>query len=259
MRKNRLFLMALCLILVMLVFTGCGKENKLVNAGLEESTAGMSLFLTNKAKGFESMTTYIFLSTDMDEKFERLSQNKQGIDICYVPVSEISRIKADSNISVVFVDTFEQTGEIKGVWVARDGWLEEAPNYSKKYIRGMVKSADYRASNMNMTYEEACKSVEKIEVNKIDFNEQSDVLQFIAFFDRDNKDDKIDVVEFAYKSTAELETMFKDFASGSGEGYDLCRAAYDKYCTASDSMSFEKLFNLGIMIDEIDGVIHPKQ
>lgn len=255
MRKNRLLILAFSLVLVMLLFTGCGKENKYVNVGVEMSTSGLSLYLTNEAKKLGSVSTYVLFSNDLDEKIGRLAQEKQGIDICYLPVNELSRIKADSPFSVVFIDTFEETGELKGVWIARNSWFTSAPNTSAKYLRGMVKSTDYRASHMTMSYEDALASISGM--RDFDFDVQNETLQFVAVYDQSNKDDKVDNIKFAVKSATDLETMFSGFASGTGEGYELCKAAYDKYCTSSDSMSFEKMFNLEKMVKAIDEVLHP--
>ncbi len=257
MKKNKLFSVTLCLLLVILLFAGCGKENKYVNVGVEESTAGLSLYLTNVAKSLGGVSTYAFFPEDVDEVFEKINLNKQGIDIAYIPVKEIARIKTDTAITVVFVDTFEENGDIKGVWIARDGWLKDAPTYSKKYIAGMVKCVDYRASNMKMTYEGALKSIEGMRDFKFDV--QSDVMQFVAIFDQSNKDDVIENLKFTVKSPVETEALFEGFASGSGDGYKLCKAAYDKYCTAADSKSFEDMFNLEMMIEAVEAFNHPEK
>ncbi len=254
MKKNSKLLKTISLVLVaLLLLSGCGKENKYVNIGIEESTAGLSLYLTNTAKGLEKISNYVFFSTDMNETFEKLSKDKQGIDISYVPVTELGRIKENSNFRVVYVDCFEKNGDLKGVWVARDGWFVDAPTYSKKYIRGLVKSTDYRASHMNMTYKEALESIKGM--RDFDFDVQDETLQFVAVFDQSN-DDVITDCEFIAKSSSELREMFAGFADGTGEGFRLCRQAYDKYCTASDVMSFEKMFNFECMLSAIDEVLN---
>lgn len=246
----------IALVLVMLLFTGCGKENKYVNVGVEMSTAGLSLYLTNTAKSLEKISTYVFFSTDIDETFEKISKDKQGIDISYISINEISRIKADSNFTVVFIDCFDDSGEIKGVWIARDGWLADAPNYSKRYIKGLAKSADYRASHLSMNYDEALASIKG--KRDFDFDVQDETLQFVAVFDQSN-DDVVANVGFTVKSVSELNDMFKDFNNKAGEGYELCKKAYDKYCTAGDSMSFDKMFNLDLMMAGFDAVLHPEE
>lgn len=256
MKKNSVISVLLILVLVLTLCTGCAKENKYVNVGVEMSTAGLSLYLTNTAQKLESISTYVFFSDDIDETFEKISKDEQGIDISYISVDELSRIKPDSNFRVVFIDCFEESGELKGVWIARDGWLENAPNYSRRYIRGLVKSADYRASHMNLSYEDALASIEGM--RDFDFSVQNDTLQFVAVFDQSN-DDEIADVKFEVKSAKELRDMFEGFEAGSGEGYELCRAAYYKYCTATDAMSFEEMFSLDMMIEALDEVFNPEE
>ena len=253
MKKSRLIVRTAFLVLVLLMFSGCGKENKYVNVGIEESTSGLSLYLTNTAKELEKISTYVFFSTDMDETFDKISRDKQGIDISYVPVCELSRIKKDSNFRVVFIDCFDESGELKGVWIARDGWLENAPNYSGKYIKGLVKGLDYRAGHMNLTYEEALESING--KRDFDFDVQDDVLQFVAIFDKSN-DDVISDYSFMAKSASEMQDMFKGFSLGEGEGYELCKRAYDIYCTSTDAMSFEDMFSLDLMLEKLDEVLN---
>ena len=244
MRKISKISIVLVLILVMALFTGCAKENKYVNVGVEMSTAGLSLYLTNTAAGLEKISTYVFFPEDADETFDKISRNKQGIDISYIPVKELSRIKADSNFRVVYIDCFEENGDLKGVWIARDGWIKDAPTYSQRYMNGLAKSTDYRAEHMNMSYDEALASIKGM--RDFDFTVQNETLQFVAVFDQSN-DDVIANEKFEVKNTAELGRMFDGFESGRGEGYELCRAAYDKYCTAADAMSFEEMFSFDMM------------
>ena len=53
--------LALALALLLLSATGCAKENKYVNVGVEMSTAGMSLYLTNTVNGFQKNQTAVRL------------------------------------------------------------------------------------------------------------------------------------------------------------------------------------------------------
>lgn len=249
MRKISKLSTVIVLVLVLALFTGCAKENKYVNVGVEMSTPGLSLYLTNTAAGLEKISTYVFFPEDEDETFDKISKNKQGIDISYISAEKLARIKPDSNFRVVFIDCFEENGELKGVWIARDEWIKEAPNYSKKYLRGLVKSTDYRASHMNMTYAQALDSIKGM--RDFDFTVQNDTLQFVAVFENSNED-LIAHEEFTVKNSAELKAMFEDFDKGSGEGYNICKAAYDKYCAAAGAMSFEDMFNIGMMLDAIE-------
>ena len=45
--------------------------------------------------------------------------------------------------------------------------------------------------------------------------------------------------------------MFEGFAEGTGEGYALCRDAYEKYC-GPDAESFEKLFDFGLAVRALE-------
>lgn len=248
MRKLSKCFAAVILVLVLVLCAGCAKENKYVNVGVEMSTAGLSLYLTNTAAELEKISTYVFFPENDSEIFDKISKDKQGVDIAYISASKLSNLKEDSNFRVVFIDCFEKNGELKGVWIARDGWLEDAPNYSKRYLRGLVKSVDYRASHMNMTYDEALKSIEGM--RDFDFTVQNDTLQFVAVYEKSN-DDLIAHEEFSVKNSSELKEMFSDFDNGSGEGYNICKAAYDKYCAAAGVMSFEDMFRLDLMKQSI--------
>lgn len=244
MRKNARFLTVLILVLTVVLFTGCAKENKYVNVGVEMSAAGLSLYLTNTAAELEKISTYVFFPEDEDETFEKIGKDKQGIDISYISAEKLSQIKENSNFRVVFIDCFEENGDLKGVWIARDGWIKDAPNFSKRYIKGLVKATDYRASHMNMSYAEALASVKGM--RDFDFKVQNDTLQFVAIFEQSNGDTII-AEAFKVKSANELKAMFSDFDSRSGEGYNACKAAYDRYCTSSDAMSFDEMFDLDMM------------
>lgn len=251
MRKITKYSLVIVLVLVMALATGCAKENKYVNVGVEMSTPGLSLYLTNAAAGLEKISTYVFFPEDEDETFDKISRNKQGIDISYISADKLSRIKEDSNFRVVFIDCFEENGDLKGVWIARDGWIKEAPTYSKKYLRGMVKSVNYRAEHMNMSYADALASIKGM--RDFDFTVQNETMQFVAVFDQSNND-VITPLDFTVKNANELRAMFADFDKGSGEGYNICKAAYDKYCTAAGVMSFEDMFSLDMMLEAIEAV-----
>lgn len=251
MKKLTRLSTAVILVFVLVLCVGCGKENKYVNVGVEMSTPGLSLYLTNTAVGLEKISTYVFFPENPDETFDKISRDKQGIDISYIPVGSISKIKKDSNFRVVFIDCFDENGDIKGVWIARDKWIEEAPSYSVKYLRGIAKSMDYRAEHMSMSYDDALASIKGM--RDFDFTVQNETMQFVAIFAESNKDVIVND-KFEVKNTAELAGMFNGFEAGSGDGYELCRAAYEKYCTASDAMSFEDMFKLNMMNEALEEV-----
>ena len=62
--KAALLRMAATLLVLALVLpaSGCAKENKYVNVGVEMSTAGMSLYLTNTVNGFQRISNYVVFS-----------------------------------------------------------------------------------------------------------------------------------------------------------------------------------------------------
>lgn len=224
---------------VLLLFAGCAKENKYVNVGVETSTAGMSLYLTNTVNGFQKVSNYVFFSPSSGDSLERLRQEKQGIDVTYLPAKDLGLIRAGDGLTVVFPDCFGEDGELKGVWAASDSWLTNAPNYSYKFILGLAMSADYRASHMKMSWTDALESVRG--VREFDWAEYPDVMQYCAVYALSNKEELLHE-PFVPKSAAELLSMFGGFASGEGEGYALCREAYEKFC-GPDAESFEKLFD----------------
>ena len=238
------------LLFVMLMTSGCAKENKYVNVGVEMSTAGLSLYLTNTVNSFQSISSYVFFSPSSQDSLNKIRQEKQGIDITYLPVSDIGMIKAEDGLTVVFPDCLDANGELKGVWVANDNWLKNAPNYSYRFILGLAGSADYRASHMNMSYADALASVKG--VIDVDWDKYTDVMQYCAVYSASNKEDLTDET-FVCPDVKELLGMFEGFSSGTGEGYGLCRKAYEKY-SAQDSKPFESLFDMTLAVKALKEV-----
>ena len=240
---------ALCVVLVLTVLlcAGCAKENKYVNLGVEMSTAGMSLYLTNTVNGFQKISNYVFFAESSQDAIDKISLDKQGIDITYLPAEDLAMIKPDSGLKVVFPDCFDGDGMLKGVWVAKESWLENAPNYSYRFILGLAKSADYRASHMNMSYADALESMKGI--RDVDWEKYPEVMQYCAVYALSNKEELADDAFVVYDSAKMLE-MFKDFASGTGEGYQVCDRAYARYCMPKSVWyeSFEKMFDFSLAI-----------
>jgi hypothetical protein len=237
---------ALCVVLAMTVLlcAGCAKENKYVNLGVEMSTAGMSLYLTNTVQNFQKISNYVYFAESSQDALDKIRLDKQGIDITYLPAKDLGLIGPDDGLTVVFPDCFEQDGSLKGVWVAKDRWLQNAPNYSYRFLLGLAKSEDYRSSWIDMSYSEALESVRG--VRDIDWEKYPDVLQYCAVYALSNKEELADE-PFVSPDTPTLLEMFNDFELGSGAGYDACKAAYDKYCGPS-SASFEKMFDFTLAI-----------
>ncbi len=234
--------MAFVIMLIILLTAGCAKENKYVNIGVNMSTAGMSLYLTNTVNGFEKISNYVYFATSSQDSLDKIRQEKQGIDITYLPVSDLGLIKAGDGLKVVFPDCLDENGELKGVWVANTNWLDNAPNYSFRFIKGLIKSADYRASHMNMSYNDALRSVKS--VVDIEWEKYPDVMQYCAVYAVANKEELANE-SFISPDMKELQELLEGFSSGTGRGYELCRTAYDKYCV-QDSKSFEELFDMSL-------------
>ena len=178
MRRAAAALIALAILL--LTFPGCAKENKYVNVGVEMSTAGMSLYLTNTVNGFRKISNYVFFSPSPQDSLDKIRQEKQGIDIAYLQAKDLGLIRAGDGLTVVFPDCFDENGMLKGVWASKNTWLENAPNYSYKFILGLAMSADYRASHMNMPYADALESVRG--VRDIDWAKYPEVMQYCAVY-----------------------------------------------------------------------------
>ena len=227
---------------VVFCFAGCAKENKYVNVGVEMSTAGMSLYLTNTVNGFQKISNYVFFSPSSEASLDKLRQEKQGIDITYLPAEDLGLICEGDGLTIVFPDCFDKDGGLKGVWAARDSWLENAPNYSYKFILGLAMSAEYRASHRNMSYPDALESVRS--VRDIDWEEYPETMQYCAVYALSNGEELRDE-PFEVRDAESLLSMFEGFASGSGEGYALCRDAYARYC-GSGAESFESLFDFSL-------------
>ena len=245
--RGRLSLSAAAVLIalaILVLFPGCAKENKYVNVGVEMSTAGMSLYLTNTVNGFQRVSNYVFFPSSPEDSLDKIRQEKQGIDITYLGAKDLGLIREGDGLTVVFPDCFGGEGELKGVWAARDSWLEAAPNYSYKFILGLAMSADYRASHMNMSYADALESVRG--VRDIDWAKYPEVMQYCAVYALSNKEELADEA-FDAKDAGTLLAMFEGFAEGTGEGYALCRDAYEKYC-GPGAESFEKLFDFSLAV-----------
>ena len=233
---------------VVLLSAGCAKENKYVNVGVEMSTAGMSLYLTNTVNGFRKVSNYVFFPSSPQDSLDKIRQEKQGIDITYLSAKDLRLIREGDGLTVVFPDCFDEEGMLKGVWVAKDSWLRNAPNYSYKFILGLAMSADYRASHMNLSYADALESVRG--VRDIDWAKYPDVTQYCAVYALSNKEELADE-DFDMKDAGSLLAMFEDFAEGTGEGYEACREAYALYC-GEGAESFEKLFDFTLAVRALE-------
>ena len=246
MKPKRRTLMRIALsvliLLTSLIPAGCAKENKYVNVGVEMSTAGMSLYLTNTVQGFQKISNYVFFSPSSQDSLDKIRQDKQGIDITYLPAKDLGLIGQKDGLTVVLPDCFDENGDLLGVWVAKDSWLINAPNYSYRFILGLVMSMDYRAAHMNMSYPDALESVKGLW--DVDWEKFPETMQYCAVYAVSNKEELKDEPFTAFDVKTIL-SLFEGFSSGTGAGYEACKRAYDKYC-GDGSPSFEQLFDLSL-------------
>ena len=163
-------------------------------------------------------------------------------DITYLPAKDLGLIKAGDNLKVVFVDCFNGDGKIEGLWVANNQWLENAPTYSYRFIKGLAKSCDYRTDHLNKDYASAFETMKA--VRDIDWAKYPEDMEYCAANAAANND-TLEDTKFVSKTGAELAAMFEGFDNKSGEGYGLCKEAYEAYCGAGCE-SFEELFDLSL-------------
>lgn len=263
MKKNiRLIVLFICFVMLVLSFSGCEKENKFVNLGVYYSTDALSLYLTGAANSLLKVSTYVYFSDDIEITMDKITRQKQGIDIAYINADEISSVmNRDNNLTVVFVDCFNADGSIRGIWVASDEWLENTPTYSKKFIEALVRCTDYRDDNMSMSYEEAKDSIEGM--RDFDFTKLTEVMQYCAVFSNSNLvDGKPQVISdnpFVTYDAEGMYDMFKDFSQQQGTGYELCFNLYNQYSdNADDVKDFSETFDLSLMINALQAFIESR-
>lgn len=251
------FLVLLLAVMMMLLLTGCGKENKYVNMGVEMSTDGISLCLTGYTNSLQNVSNYVFFSDGPEATISKITRDAQNIDIAYLPASELYRITSDMDLSVVFVDCLDTDGSLRGVWIARGEWIQSAPNYSQKFINNLVKCADYRNSHMTMSYSDALTAVGNMKEH--DTSKVDEVMELCAIYALDNQE-PLDDASFTTLSASELDAMFASFDSGTGAGYDLCREAYDRYCAGTSGVkSFADMFDMSMMKKATESFLNPEE
>ena len=263
MKKNiRLIVFIICFVLLVVSFSGCEKENKFVNLGVYYSTDALSLYLTGAANSLLKVSTYVYFSDNIEMTMDKITRQKQGIDIAYINADEISyAMDRNNDLTVLFVDCFNVEGSIRGIWVASDEWLKNTPNYSKKFIEALVRCTDYRDGNMNMSYEAAKDSIEGM--RDFDFTKLTEVMQYCAVLSNSNLvDGKPQVISdnpFVTYDAEGMYDMFKDFSRQQGAGYELCFNLYKQYLgNAVDVKDFSETFDLSLMINALQAFIETK-
>jgi hypothetical protein len=254
-KRTRFIAFVICLILLVVPFSGCAKENKYVNVGVYYSTDALSLYLSGAANSLLKGSTYVYFSDGYQMTLNKITRQKQGIDITYMNADELSCVMdRDNNLTVVFVDCFNVDGSIRGLWAASDEWLINTPTYSKKFMEALVRCADYRDGHMNMSYEEAKASIEGM--RDFDFSKLTEVMQYCAVFSNSNPvDGKPQVIADNPFKTQDAEGMyelFKDFSAQQGAGYELCVNLYNQYSdNADDVKDFSETFDLSLMMNAL--------
>ena len=257
--RTRLIAAVICLVLLVVPFSGCAKENKYVNLGVYYSTDALSLYLSGVANSLLKVSTYVYFSYDIEMNINKITRQKQGIDISYINADEIPYVMdRDNNLTVVFVDCFNADGSIRGVWVASDEWLRNTPTYSKRFIEALVRCTDYRDGNMKMSYDEAKASIEGM--RDFDFTVFTEVMQYCAIFSNSNpadgKPQAISDHPFTTYDAEGMYDMFKDFSGQQGAGYELCVNLYNQYSdNADDVKDFSETFDLSLMISALQAFI----
>jgi len=277
MKKNKTLIIAIVTLLSTLTLTGCKKENKYVRVGCYEDVAGINLVLTGKATGKQNVSTYTLF--DKGEGYANRMINKMnskvaGIDIAYFDVADLGKVIENTNLHVVFVDTYNLDGSIKGVWVARDSWSQVCKTYFSKYVLGMAKSLDYRYNNSKLdgSFHDLKVKLETGDVNKenffykffkfTDFNFQTytNIYEYCAIYEIENvakaDQEKFEVNEFTFNSLQDSYDMYKDFSAGQ-VGYEKCKAVYDSI--GKTSQSFDDFFNLETMTTKMEDALKPAE
>jgi hypothetical protein len=261
-KRTRLVAIIICLVLLVSCLAGCTKENKYVNLGVYYGTDAMSLYLSGVANSLLKVSTYVFFSDDIEMTMDKINRDKQGIDISYINADEIPYVMGkDKALTVVFVDCFNIDGSIRGIWVASDEWLKSTPTYSKKFIEALVRCADYRNGNMDMSYEDAKASIEGM--RDFDFSKLTEVMQYCAVFSNSNLvDDKPQVIAdnpFVTYDAQGMYELFKDFSARQGDGYELCLSLYEQYSDNIDDVKdFSETFDLSLMLNALQSFIETK-
>lgn len=248
---SRVIAFVICLVLLVVPFSGCAKENKYVNLGVYYSTDALSLYLSGVANSLLKVSTYVYFSDGIETTINKITSQKQGIDISYINADEISYVMdRDNDLTVVFVDCFNVDGSIRGMWVASDEWLKNTPTYSKRFIEALVRCTDYRDGNMKMSYEDAKASIEGM--RDFDFAKLTEVMQYCAIFSNSNPvDGKHQVISdnsFTTYDAEDMYDMFRDFSGQQGAGYELCDNLYNQYSGNADNIKdFSETFDLSLM------------
>lgn len=236
----RLAAAMICCFVLLASFTavtaGAANENNTVNFSVYNSTDSASLYLTGVVKGyFSKIYTYIYFADGITDSVEKLQKDKiqRACVIAYMTPDEYkTALRNESEkYRIVLVDNYNSADEVNGMWVARADWIEQCPTAYKNTVRGLLRSMNYRAKNMNMTLDEAKLSVKNKKTDEYDFeNSETDVMQFIAVYQKDNSKDSAMIAESSFNAVSgdAMQLRYMDFDVGAGDGYNEAKSLYKR-------------------------------
>ncbi len=256
MKINKNIIISLIIVIFLtLAFSACTGENSTVNIAVYGADDALSLFLTGTVKGYIGKTSnYLFLSSGIDETYEKLQKAdlRKAVNIAYIRGDELGYIIKGNGLplKVVFIDCY-QDGQIKGLWVAREDWMQASPNSFNSIIEGLAKSADFRARYYTKNMAEA-KAELKGEYQIKDFN---DVGYYLASYALDN-DEEIAEISFESKSAKETLVFFEGYAQGLGAGYTACLELYEQADgqIQGEKYAFADIFKLDVMLAKTEDI-----
>jgi len=168
MKIKRLFALTVCLGSA-LSLSGCQKESNITKVATLKTVDGLNLYLTANAKGKVS-NSYLYLNDKntleeyAKEVYDKANNKRPNCDVAFFPVNTDENVnnglkklfefdKDTKYFKIVYVDSFSFTtnktfNEITGVWVGRQGWIDNKNGTGRKFIDGLAKAADYRMSTM---------------------------------------------------------------------------------------------------------------
>jgi len=254
MRNKRNIVFVLIVVLLStLILSACMGENSTVNVSAYSTNDALSLFLTGTVKGYLNKTSnFLYISLGIKETYEKLQKPdlRRAVSIAYILANELDYVVKQSSFSlaIVFVDCY-QDGQIKGLWVARQDWIQASPKAFDAFIEGLAQSADYRASHYVKSIGQA-----KAELgNEYQIKNYGDVGYYLAAYSKDNNE-KIDENPFESKSAKQTLSHFAGFAEKQGEGYGACLALYNQALDNQQgaSNSFDDVFKLDKMLQKTE-------
>ncbi len=248
-RRKNIALVLIIMILSLLTLSACMGENSTVNISVYSTNDALSLFLTGTVKGYIGKTSnYLYLSSGIKDTYEKLQKSdlRKAVSIAYILGDELDYIVKESSfaLAVVFIDCY-QDGQVKGLWVARQDWMQASPNSFVAFIEGLAKSADFRAKHYTKSIDEAQAEL-KGEYQIKDYN---DVGYYLASYAKDNKE-QIQESPFESKTAEQTLSFFEGFAQEEGQGYEVCLALYTAAAEKVEGAKrgFSEVFKLDTML-----------